>query len=147
MRCGDACMERFRGTTARNDLRRIISSPATEPSIQLHIEANIDQAATVEIDFARPGKRTDNAYIEAFNADLRAECLNASWLLSMGDARQPIEEWRLDCNENRPHTSLGNLAQKTLRSKLTKPEKLRRPWTRVGGRSKGPIPNIKDGLV
>ena len=32
----------------------------------------------VEIDFSRPGKPTDNAFIEAFNARLRAECLNAS---------------------------------------------------------------------
>jgi len=35
----------------------------------------------VEIDFSRPGKPTDNAFIEAFNARFRAECLNASWFL------------------------------------------------------------------
>lgn len=63
----------------------------------------------VEIDFSRPGKPTDNAYIEAFNARLRAECLNASWFLSMVDARDRIEEWRVDYNELRPHSSLGNL--------------------------------------
>ena len=50
----------------------------------------------VEIDFSRPGKPTDNAYIEAFNARLRAECLNASWFLSMADARDRIEAWRID---------------------------------------------------
>ena len=32
----------------------------------------------VEIDFSRPGTPTDNAFIEAFNARLRAECLDAS---------------------------------------------------------------------
>jgi putative transposase len=63
----------------------------------------------VEIDFSRPGKPTDNAYIEAFNARLRAECLNASWFLSMADARDRIEAWRIDYNELRPHSSLGNL--------------------------------------
>jgi putative transposase len=63
----------------------------------------------VEIDFSRPGKPTDNAYIEAFNARLRAECLNASWFLSMADARDKIEAWRIDYNELRPHSSLGNL--------------------------------------
>ena len=42
----------------------------------------------VEIDFSRPGRPTDNAYIEAFNSRLRAECLNASWFLSMADARE-----------------------------------------------------------
>ena len=41
----------------------------------------------VEMDFSRPGKPTDNAMIEAFNARLRAECLNESWFLSLEDAR------------------------------------------------------------
>ena len=63
----------------------------------------------VEIDFSRPGKPTDNAYIEAFNARLRAECLNASWFLSLADARERIEEWRCHYNEDRPHTALGGL--------------------------------------
>jgi len=44
----------------------------------------------VEIDFSRPGKPTDNAYIEAFNSRLRAECLNASWFLTMADARSGL---------------------------------------------------------
>ena len=63
----------------------------------------------VEIDFSRPGKPTDNAFIEAFNARLRAECLNASWFLSLADARDRIEEWRCHYNEERPHSALGNL--------------------------------------
>ena len=63
----------------------------------------------VELDFSRPGKPTDNAYIEAFNCRLRQECLNASWFLSMADARTRINEWREDYNLNRPHSSLGNL--------------------------------------
>ncbi|MCH9809559.1 MAG: integrase core domain-containing protein [Alphaproteobacteria bacterium] len=28
------------------------------------------------LDFSRPGKPTDNAFFEAFNGRLRAECLN-----------------------------------------------------------------------
>ncbi|AWN52721.1 IS3 family transposase [Methylobacterium sp. 17Sr1-1] len=63
----------------------------------------------VELDFSRPGKPTDNAYIEAFNGRLRAECLNASWFLSLADARARIEEWRCHYNEDRPHTALGGL--------------------------------------
>ncbi len=63
----------------------------------------------VEIDFSRPGTPTDNAYVEAFNSRLRAECLNASWFLSMADARERIEQWRRDYNETRPHTALGGL--------------------------------------
>lgn len=63
----------------------------------------------VELDFSRPGKPTDNAYIEAFNSRLRQECLNASWFLSMADARRRINDWKEDFNENRPHSALGNL--------------------------------------
>ena len=59
------------------------------------------------MDFSRPGKLTDNAYIEAFNSRLRQECLNASWFPSMAEARARIEEWRTDYNQNRPHSSFG----------------------------------------
>jgi len=31
----------------------------------------------IELDFSRPGKPSDNAYIEAFNSRIRQECLNA----------------------------------------------------------------------
>ena len=58
----------------------------------------------VEPDFSRPGKPADNAYTEAFNRRLRQECLNAPWFLSMADARQRINNWRIDYNEERPHS-------------------------------------------
>ena len=64
----------------------------------------------VELDFSRPGKPTDNAFIEAFNARLRAECLNESWFLSLEDAREKIETWRRYYNGERPHGALRNLA-------------------------------------
>jgi putative transposase len=63
----------------------------------------------VEIDFSRPGKPTDNAHIEAFTSRLRAECLNASWFLSIADARDRLEVWRREYNEERPHGALRNL--------------------------------------
>lgn len=61
----------------------------------------------VVLDFSRPGKPTDNAYIESFNGKFRAECLNQHWF-SLDDARQKMEEWRRDCNEVRPHRAIGN---------------------------------------
>lgn len=72
----------------------------------------------VELDFSRPGTPTDNAYIEAFNSRLRQECLNASWFLSMADARQRINNWRSDYNENRPNSSLGNLTPSQFAAQL-----------------------------
>ena len=61
----------------------------------------------VTLDFSRPGKPTDNAYVESFNGRLRAECLNANWFLSLEDARVKIEAWRREYNESRPHGALG----------------------------------------
>ena len=62
----------------------------------------------VELDFSRPGKPTDNAFIESFNGKFRAECLNAHWFLSLDDARAKMEEWRKDYNTVRPHSAIGN---------------------------------------
>jgi putative transposase len=63
--------------------------------------------ARITLDFSRPGKPTDNAYIESFNGSFRDECLNTHWFLSMNDARAKIESWRREYNEFRPHSSLG----------------------------------------
>jgi len=63
----------------------------------------------VRIDFSRPGKPTDNAYIESFNGSFRDECLNLHWFETLAEARQLIEAWRQDYNESRPHMALGHL--------------------------------------
>lgn len=60
------------------------------------------------LDFSRPGKPTDNAFIEAFNGRLRVECLNTHWFLSLADAKETLETWRRDDNEVRPHGAIGN---------------------------------------
>lgn len=67
-------------------------------------------ANEVKLDFSRPGKPTDNAFIESFNGQLRKECLNQHWFLSLDDAQEKIDAWRIDYNEVRPHGSLGNHA-------------------------------------
>ena len=60
----------------------------------------------VQIDFSRPGKPTDNAHVESFNATLRRECLNAHWFESLHEAQVRIEAWRREYNESRPHRAL-----------------------------------------
>jgi putative transposase len=67
---------------------------------------------------------TDNTYIEAFNSRLRQECLNASWFLSMDDARLRINHWRTDYNETRPHSSLGNLTPSKFAAQLNQTRKV-----------------------
>jgi transposase InsO family protein len=46
----------------------------------------------MKIDFSRPGKPTDNAYVESFNGTFRAECLNAHWFGTLAEAKRLIED-------------------------------------------------------
>lgn len=62
----------------------------------------------ITLDFSRPGKPTDNPFIESFNGSFRDECLNIHWFLSMQDAREKIGCWREEYNHDRPHSSLEN---------------------------------------
>ena len=68
----------------------------------------------VTLDFSRPGKPTDNAFIESLNGKFRAECLNAHWFTSLDDARAKCEAGRRDYNEVRPHSAIGNKPPITL---------------------------------
>jgi putative transposase len=74
----------------------------------------------VKLDFSRPGKPTDNAFIERFNGRFRQECLNQHWFLSMEDAISKIEEWRKDYNQVRPHSSLRGKAPEEFLAALKK---------------------------
>jgi putative transposase len=65
--------------------------------------------ANVHLSFIRPGKPNENAYIESFNGKFRDECLNDHWFITMEQARRIIEDWRIEYNTERPHSSLGNL--------------------------------------
>ena len=69
-------------------------------------------ANKVELKFSRPGKHTDNAFIESFNGRFRQECLNQHWFISFEEAERHINDWRNDYNNERPHSSLGNLTPK-----------------------------------
>jgi putative transposase len=61
----------------------------------------------VRLNFIQPGKPVQNAFVESFNGKFRDECLSEQWFLSLWDARQAIETWRREYNEQRPHSALG----------------------------------------
>jgi len=63
--------------------------------------------ANVQLSFIRPGKPNENAYIESFNGKFRDECLNEHWFVTMNQAREVIENWRIEYNTEREHSSLG----------------------------------------
>lgn len=50
--------------------------------------------------------------MELFNNRLRDECLNCNEFGSMADARASIEAWRIDYNNETPHSALGHLMPK-----------------------------------
>lgn len=63
----------------------------------------------VSLNFIRPGKPTENAFIESFNGKFRDECLSENWFTNLEEAKEIIEKWRIDYNTKRPHSSLGRL--------------------------------------
>lgn len=71
----------------------------------------------VKLDFIIPGKPVENAYIESFNGKFREECLNDNWFFNIFHARNIIENWRIDYNAVRPHSSLNNLAPDEFKKK------------------------------
>jgi len=63
----------------------------------------------VALDFIRPGKPVENAFIESFNGRLRDECLNVYSFESISHGQVLIEGWWRDYNDRRPHGALGHL--------------------------------------
>ena len=74
----------------------------------------------VKLNFIRPGKPIENAFAESFIGRFRDECLNQNWFTTINEAREIIEEWRIDYNGVRPHSSLGDLSPEEF---ITKTEK------------------------
>lgn len=60
----------------------------------------------VKLDFIRPGKPVENAYVESFHGRFRDECLNENYFSDIHEAKGKIEEWRIEYNTFRPHSSL-----------------------------------------
>ena len=61
----------------------------------------------MRIDFSRPGRPSDNAFIQTFNGSLRDECFNLYWFATLAEAKTIFGAWRRDYNESRPHMALG----------------------------------------
>jgi putative transposase len=77
----------------------------------------------VQLSFIRPGKPSENAYIESFNSKCRDECLNEHWFVTMAQARRIIEGCRIEYNTERTHSSLGDLTPEEFAEKRLAREK------------------------
>ena len=71
------------------------------------------------VDIPNPGSPWQNAWIESFNGRLREEFLNGWQFDNLLEAQVLIEDWRVDYNNNRPHSAHGDLT----------PGEFARAWT------------------
>ncbi len=85
----------------------IVSDNGTELTSRAILQWQEDNA--VEWHYIAPGKPMQNGFVESLNGRLRDECLNEHLFRSLPTAQQIIEDWRIDYNHTRPHTSLGGL--------------------------------------
>ena len=65
------------------------------------------QAGQVGAIYITPGSPWENAHLESFHDKLRDECLNRELFGSLREAQVILDQWRLEYNEARPHSSLG----------------------------------------
>lgn len=108
---------RMSGETVGQALDRVLTGVSGPRSITVDHGTEFQSRALedwayrrgVQLDFIRPGKPVENAFIESFNGRLRDECLNVHQFASLAEAQTIIETWRLDYNQRRPHSSLGHL--------------------------------------
>ncbi len=63
--------------------------------------------ASVRTLYIQKASPWENSYVESFNGKLRDELLNGELFLSLTEVRYVLDEWRLDYNHRRPHTSLN----------------------------------------
>ena len=106
----------------------------------------------IELIHIQPGKPTQNARVESFNGRLRDECLNVSWFQNLFDAKRKIATWKIEYNEERPHSSLGYLTPKefaaTQVAGFYSVEREARDSNAVPCPSRSPIPaQTEDGIA
>ncbi|HDK6925104.1 TPA: IS3 family transposase, partial [Klebsiella pneumoniae] len=76
----------------------------------------------VMLEFIRPGKPTQNAFIERFNRTYRTGILDFYLFRTLNEAREITERWLAEYNSGRPHESLNNLTPEEYRRITEKPE-------------------------
>jgi len=122
------------GTFGGADVARVLTREAVQRGVPaaIHVDNGTEftskvfdhwaYANKVRLDFSRPGKPTDNAFIESFNAQVRRECLSQHYFSSLIDARVVLDAWRDEYNNRRPHGSLGQRTPAEYRAEVDEAE-------------------------
>ncbi len=113
----------------RGKPKMIVSDNGTE--LTSHAILRWAQDTRVDWHYIAPGKPMQNAFAESFIGRFRDECLNESLFTTLAEARCLIEDWRIDYNTTRPHTSLGGLAP-AVYAKRNRPNRPASPELRDG---------------
>src|SRR5215510_9589539 len=66
------------------------------------------QRNRVQLDFSRPGKPVDKAFIEVFGT-FRRECLASHWFLRLDDLQRTLQTLRDDYNNQRLLSGLADV--------------------------------------
>ncbi|XFU48805.1 IS3 family transposase [Klebsiella pneumoniae] len=82
----------------------------------------------VQLEFIKPGKPTQNAFIERFNRTYRTEILDFYLFRTLNEAREITERWLIEYNNERPHESLNNLTPEDHLLMAEKPELSKSAW-------------------
>ena len=82
----------------------------------------------VALEFIKPGKPTQNAFIERFNRTWRTEILDFYLFRTLNEAREITERWLVEYNSERPHESLNNLTSEEYRLMAEKLEISKSTW-------------------
>jgi len=86
--------------------------PDNGPEFTSKVYALWAQEKGIRLEYIEPGKPQQNAFVEIFNSLMRDQCLNENWFINLEDAREKIENWRVEYNTIRPHGSLGMTPEK-----------------------------------
>jgi putative transposase len=92
------------------------------------------QQRGVEWHYIAPGKPMQNGFVESFNGRLRDECLNEHLFANLKEAREIIEEWRTDYN-NEPQRAHANRVRSTPRAGAKLEQTLSTNEGKLGSRS------------
>jgi len=78
------------------------------------------------LEFIKPGKPTQNAFIERFNRTYRTEIRDFYLFRTLNEAQEITERWLNEYNSERPHESLNNLTpeEHRLMAEKTKTQKV-----------------------
>lgn len=103
---GEAVIEIMRMLKFTRGLPRTIRVDNGPEFIYKKLDEYLLQQET-QLSWTRPGKPSDNAYIERFNRTYREDILNAYEFKSIAQVKELTKSWMKEYNEQRPHCALG----------------------------------------